>query len=135
MTKKSHVKFSSQTTDINILESSVSTPSHSGDNQTVQVVPPASHVQQQQESQIQIQQPKQQGSLISISTTNSEIPTVSASERANQQSDLHGSGSHVDSGIDLLPSNTLNLVAASTSRQKVSNSIELETNTEEVTQT
>jgi hypothetical protein len=98
-------------------------------------VPPASHVQQQQESQIQIQQPKQQGSLISISTTNSEIPTVSASEPANQQSDLHESGSHVDSGIDLLPSNTLNLVAASTSRQEVSNSIELETNPEEVTQT
>lgn len=96
-------------------------------------MPPASHVQQ--EPQIQIQQPKQQGSLISISTTNSEIPTVSASEPVSQQSDLHESGSHVDPVIDFLPANTLDLVAASTSRHEVSNSIELETNPQEVTQT
>jgi len=97
-------------------------------------VPPAS-----QQQQPQIQQPKQQGSLISITSTNLEVETISAPEVVNPQifDDLHESSNHVEPEIDLAvpAANTLNLVVASTSRQEVSNSIQLETSLERVPQT
>lgn len=87
-------------------------------------MPPASHLQQQQ------QQIQQQGSLISL-TTNLEVLTRSSEELVNQENlgfGLQEPVIQVVPAIDLnAPVTAVNLIVASTSSQEVSNSIQMET--------